>query len=329
MTTKTRKDSMAKVTWNGEWHPFAERFPMLNEQELRDMAESIKETGQLHACVMNPDGLGLDGRNRVAACKIAGVEPTWTVNGGNPMSIIIAANVHHRFLSTSQRAMAVAVELAERGMRVDAPKGGRRWKRGSVPDAPDDISRSTSTGWQQAIHRAGTVLDWLPDLADSVLSGALALDSAFSQAKDARDIETANAEKLTRLPDDLAALVESGVREIDGALAEVRDRETVTEIDKLRNADGAPAPTFADRAEDGSISWSEAATLAEQWQRERAESMDRDRARLLAANSAWGIVQHIARQPDHPYVTEILDGLGEADREALDGILADLKGAVQ
>lgn len=320
MTTKTRKDSMAKVTWNGEWHPFAERFPMLSEQELRDMAESIKETGQLHACVMNPDGLGLDGRNRVAACRIAGVEPEWTVNAGNPMSIIIAANVHHRFLSTGQRAMAVAVELADKGMRQNG-----RWKRGSIPEAPDSMGSHNT--WLQAVSNAGVILDWLPHLADDVLAGSLALDSAFTQAKDKRDVETANAEKLSHLPDDLAALVESGVRDVDGALAEVRDRETVAQIDEVRNADGAPAPTFADRAEDGSISWSEAATLAQQWQEERTEAIRRNQDRLRQVISGWSAVRTVADSPENPYVKAIVDGLGDRDQEDLHLILKQITGA--
>jgi hypothetical protein len=321
MSTKTRKDSMAEVTWNGEWHPFAERFPMLSERELRDMAESIKETGQLHACVMNPDGLGLDGRNRVAACRIAGVEPAWVVNGGNPMSIIIAANVHHRFLSTGQRAMAVAVELVDKGLRQ---KG--RWKRGSIPDAPPDSMGSHNT-WLQAVSNAGVVLDWLPDLADEVLGGDVALDAAFTRAKDKRDIETANAEKLTRLPDDLAALVDSGVRDIDGALAEVRDRETVARIDKARNADGAPAPTFGDRAEEGSITWNEAATLARQWQEERTEAIFRNQDRLRQVISGWSAVQTVVASPENPYVQAIVDGLGERDQEELDLIIKQIAGA--
>jgi hypothetical protein len=309
---------VSDIEWSGKWHPFAERFPMLSEQELRDMAESIKETGQLNACVMNPNGLGLDGRNRVAACRIAGVEPAWTVNGGNPMGIIIAANVHHRFLSTGQRAMAVAVELADKGLRQNG-----RWKRGSVPDAPDSMGSHNT--WLQAVSNAGVVLDWVPGLADEILGGGLALDAAFTRAKDQRDIQTANAEKLTRLPEDLAALVESGVRDIDGALDEVRDRETVARIDKIRNADGAPAPSFADRAEDGSITWDEAATLARQWGQERTESINRDRGRLESITAGWGALRTIADAPESPYATDVLDSLGERDREAVADIIKQIR----
>lgn len=315
---------MSTITWTGQWHPFAERFPMLSEQELREMAESIKETGQLNPCVMNPDGLGLDGRNRIAACRIAGVEPVWTVNAGNPMSIIIAANVHHRFLSTGQRAMAVAVDLDDKGMRISGPTG-RRWKRGSVP-SPEDIGGSSNiSAWQAAMKQAGIVLDWLPDLADEVLAGSLALDAAYIRAKDKRDIETSNAEKFGHLPPDLAALVESGVRGLDDALAEAEARITVRNIDRVRDRDGAPAPSFTQRAEEGQISWTEAATLAEQWQQERGESIERDRARIHAITAGWGAVRSVSDAPDSPYVTDLLATLGERDREVLDDIVKQIR----
>jgi hypothetical protein len=296
---------------------------MLSEQELRDMAESIRETGQLNPCVMMPDGLGLDGRNRVAACRIAGVQPRWVVNDGNPMSVIIAANVHHRFLSTGQRAMAVAVDLCDKGMRVDGPNG-RRWKRGSVPE-PSDITESRNT-WKDVMMCAGTVLDWLPDLADQVLAGTLALDAAYTQAKDKRDVESSRAGKLAKLPDDLRALVDANVRDIDDALIEAHDRRTVIEIDEKRAAEGAPPPTFTELIADGNLSWAEARKLAEEWVRERRESLARDRDRVVKVTDGWAVIQDIAANPAKPYVTALLEDLSQTRRDALQKIINQLNG---
>lgn len=310
---------MSNVQWSGKWHPFAERFPMLSEQELRDMAESIRETGQLHDCVMDPDGLGLDGRNRVAACRIAGIEPRWTVNDGNPHAVIIAANVHHRFLSTGQRAMAVAVELREKGLRQNG-----RWKRGSVPDAPDNIG--SDINWVNRVANAGIVLDWLPEMANRVMAGETALDAAYQRASGKQKTEQARAEKMARLPTDLAALVESGVREIDDALEETKARSTVAQIDKTRDLDGAPPPSFAQRAETGSLSWQEAATLAEEWLQERSDSIERERERIRAVvTGGWTALVQIARDPEHPYAVDILDGLNDQTRDAARKIITQVK----
>lgn len=318
-----------KPTWNGQWHPFAERFPMLSEQELRDMAASIAETGQLHPCVMNSEGLGLDGRNRVAACRIAGVEPTWTANDGNPMSIIIAANVHHRFLSTGQRAMAVAVELAEKGMRQE----NGRWKKGSVPDAPDNVTSNNIGAWQQAMKRAGTIWDVSSDLVDAVLSGETELGTAYDDAKkekERREGEEAETEDRRRradaLPSDLAALVDNDVRDLEDAEKEAEARKVVTEIDAIRNGDGAPPPTFADRVQDGTLAWPEAQTLAEEWKQEREASIGRltDSLRAIADNY-WPGVPDLAAHPDHPYYQAALTGLDSSRQEKIRKIIEQLK----
>lgn len=309
---------MDSPVWTGEWHPFADRFPMLGEDELRDLAESIKEAGQLHACVMTPEGLGLDGRNRVAACQIAGVEPTWTVSTAPPAAVIVAANVRHRHLTLAQRAMATAMELVESGKRTNG-----RFKRGSVPEVPDKTG--SRSNWMWVIQQAGLVLDWRPELGDEVLLGALALDAAYGEARDERDRQTVRAEKLEQLPPDLAALVEAGARDLDEALIETEHRGSVRDADAVRNADGAPPPSFADRAGSGSVTWAEAATLAQRWLRERDEALERDCRRLRGVASGWGSVKSIVTNPDSPYVKELFDRLGAADTEAIASIIERLK----
>ncbi|MEU6363884.1 ParB N-terminal domain-containing protein [Streptomyces albidoflavus] len=59
-------------------HPVADIFPMLTPDELLDLAESIKTEGQRKEIVLDTDGTILDGRNRLAACQIAGIEPRFT-----------------------------------------------------------------------------------------------------------------------------------------------------------------------------------------------------------------------------------------------------------
>ena len=61
------------------------------------------------------------GRNRRAACKMAGVEPTIRyTDSEDPTKFVLSANIHYRYLSAGQRAM-VAAQLADmrQGARTD------------------------------------------------------------------------------------------------------------------------------------------------------------------------------------------------------------------
>ena len=58
-------------------HPVAALFPMLADDEIEELAADIKARGLLQPIVLDAEGRVLDGRNRLAACEIAGVEPTF------------------------------------------------------------------------------------------------------------------------------------------------------------------------------------------------------------------------------------------------------------
>ena len=91
-------------------HPAAEIFPMLSDEELDSLAVDIKTHGLRHPLVMHDREL-LDGRNRLAACKIAGVAPSFVeYEGDSPVSFVISVNIKRRQLDASQRA-CVAVEI--------------------------------------------------------------------------------------------------------------------------------------------------------------------------------------------------------------------------
>jgi len=91
-------------------HPVAELFPMLSDSDLREMADSIAQDGQLNPCVRQ-DGVLIDGRNRLAACKLAGVEPRFTeYKGDSPVSFIIGVNLARRHMDKGQK-IALAIEI--------------------------------------------------------------------------------------------------------------------------------------------------------------------------------------------------------------------------
>lgn len=101
-------------------HPLAELFPMLADAEIRELADDIVTYGQRTPIVVL-DGKVLDGRNRLAACRFADVEPSFDLyEGDDPLGFVLSHNLHRRHLTTSQRAM-VAAKLAtmRRGARTD------------------------------------------------------------------------------------------------------------------------------------------------------------------------------------------------------------------
>ena len=57
-----------------KYHELCESLPMMSDEDLKDLAEDIKLNG-LRFPINRWKGLIIDGRNRLAACQLAGVKP--------------------------------------------------------------------------------------------------------------------------------------------------------------------------------------------------------------------------------------------------------------
>lgn len=225
-------------------HPYADKFPMLSDPELDELAESIRAVGLLHPIVVTTDGLILDGRNRLEACNRAEVEADVEVYDGDDYAeFVIASNVARRNMSTGARAMSTALVLDADGRRENG-----RWKRGSV-----DIGESanTATDWRHRLKECGIVLDHCPALAQQVVTGDLALDAAYRQALDARDAERRKLEQAERIA------------------AEEADAKKFVE---------ANAPDLAAQVGDVFESYAEAQAVWEKRNREEAAALAREKA---------------------------------------------------
>ena len=93
------------------YHPACLLFPKLTGPALDELAADIKDQGLIEPIVLL-DGQVLDGKNRLAACKIAGVKPRFVQwdGDGSPIEWVISVNLIRRHLTTSQRA-AIAHDL--------------------------------------------------------------------------------------------------------------------------------------------------------------------------------------------------------------------------
>lgn len=197
---------MTELPWPA--HPAAELFPMLNDEELAELADNIRDHGLNQPVWLYDDPVQgvclLDGRNRARACAMVGARvETRFYRGDDPIGFSISENMHRRHLTTGQRADVALRSLplyeaeAERrkmaGTRTDLPENQRQRDapnpvadrpQGSVPDqqkrAPLSRDRAAKTAGTsgRAVARMKRVAEQAPDLAAKVRSGAISLDRA-------------------------------------------------------------------------------------------------------------------------------------------------------
>jgi len=84
-------------------HPLAATFPLIEGPEFDALVASIREHGQKEPIAMSPDGVLLDGRNRLRACRELGIAPRIKIVEGDPEAYILATNMTRRHMSTDQR----------------------------------------------------------------------------------------------------------------------------------------------------------------------------------------------------------------------------------
>ncbi|MEU9069935.1 MULTISPECIES: ParB/RepB/Spo0J family partition protein [Streptomyces] len=190
---------------------------MLDEDELRALADDIHDLGQLQPIVLDSTGRILDGRNRLRACELAEVEPEYvTYSGDNPSAYTLSVNLRRRSLSKGQAAMiaAKACSVSEHDLRSETERSAR-----SVSE-----QAGVSLG---RIGQANIVLRYTPDLVDSVIAGAMGIDEAYQTARDKKAQADSAEAQLARLRDEdpaLASRVADGELTLQGAWAERRAR---------------------------------------------------------------------------------------------------------
>lgn len=211
-------------------HPWAARFPMRSDEELAAMAESIKANGLRMPVVIGMASLSpdseptlclIDGRNRLAASKIAGVSPTYIQLDSEDQDAYIAdVNLERRDLTKGQKAMLLAERYPEGG------KGGRGQKENL------SVSKEFSAA---RLGQARTVKRFCPELVELVIAGQMGLDEAYREAnmkRAAAEVAQENARgeqkrfaSLRRRYPDLADLVEEERMTLRDAEAAARDRQ--------------------------------------------------------------------------------------------------------
>jgi ParB-like chromosome segregation protein Spo0J len=207
-------------------HELADLFPMMPESEIADMAKDIKANGQRNPIVIH-EGKILDGRNRYAACVMAGIDPIEVpFKGKDALSYVLSTNLHRRHLSTSQRAM-VAANIANLNL---GDKSSKSIDLDSVTQAhaADKLNVSLAS-----VQRAKAIQEANPDLAKEVESGKKTLNAAKKemQAKEEEmpfdpdiDVAKLNKEsfKKSKIEDDFGAEIPKALHELWGKREQVK-----------------------------------------------------------------------------------------------------------
>jgi ParB-like chromosome segregation protein Spo0J len=214
-------------------HPVADLFPMLPDDELAELAESIEARGLDHPIVLDPEGRVLDGRNRLKACEIAGVEPRFeTYDGDDGDDYALRNGINRRHQTTGSLAM-----IAAKAARMN----GKRQK-----DVAQDHGISNLR-----ISDATVVLDWCDaTTVNSVITGDTPLSKAVETArrlkKEDADREAKKASLRSGAPD-LLARVSEGM-DLDEAMAALKARQDKAAAEERDRAAKLSAQQAAERA---------------------------------------------------------------------------------
>lgn len=186
-------------------HPAAELFPMLPDDELSALAEDIKLHGLREPVTLIAGGAGelavLDGRNRLAACELAGIEPvTALYEGDDPIGFVVSANARRRHLTTGQLAL-VALEVERMYAKEAKQRQGTRTdlaRANIVADLPQAMGKQAPRARElagkvvgvsgRAVQQAKRIVAEAPDLGEKVWAGTLAIDRAERIVRDRRAV---------------------------------------------------------------------------------------------------------------------------------------------
>ena len=207
-------------------HHAADIYPMIDTEEMQQLADDIEKNGQNHPIVVAEiDGemMLIDGRNRLAACSVAGIEPRWTEadisTDNQARAYILSENDSRRHMNSGQRAMA-------RAMITKPEKGGRGNKLSHNCDGLDSTTKNN-------VSRARKIIAFSGALAHEVLNGTRQLIPTYEEVKAElkKNGAEVNQKALDALPKELRDKVIDGELTLPGAIAENNEK---TRLDRVR-----------------------------------------------------------------------------------------------
>lgn len=119
-----------------KFHPLANCWPLMDDEDLDKLAGSIRANGQLFPIVLDSEHLILDGRNRYLACLRVGVPVMYDVWRGND----VLDRIKHANADRSQHSKSViAASVALMGEVIEAQRKAAKERQGARNDIPELI----------------------------------------------------------------------------------------------------------------------------------------------------------------------------------------------
>ena len=213
-------------------HPFADHLPLLSDQEMKDLAADIKQNGQ-RLPVIRCNGLIIDGRNRLKACEIAGVEPNIRdredvlKTDADVARFIISINLSRRHVLPAERA-AMAVELLDAIKKEDeraaAEKVKAKESKGDKKEGPAAKPRTKSeqvaeaaklTGSSKsAIYEASKIKQEDPKKFEEIKKGEKSLTQAKKEIEAGSPPKPPNPEKNRKKAEGIVKKCRDDLREV-------------------------------------------------------------------------------------------------------------------
>lgn len=189
-------------------HPAAMAMPSMPDDELRELADDIKANGLLVPIELYR-GKVIDGRHRLKACELAGVEPEFVevdLDGQTPAQYVWSLNGTRRHLTPSQKACVAVELLPEIEKAAKERQGARNDIVEKVPQCEKQRSRDEAAKMvgvnSRYVSDAKKIKEESPKTFDRIKSGELKVTQAKQEVKreTKRKELAAKAEELKQAP---------------------------------------------------------------------------------------------------------------------------------
>ena len=181
------------LTGDFELGDLALAFPETSHEDMVALANDIEATGLLEEITLawpkEPGGPPevVDGKRRLRACKMAGVEPTCRLlrRDIDPRRYVWSKNGERRDLTPSQRAIAFALLFPKRGPGRPPATGDNCRNSDNFPGPTQGQGAKARAVSRDLINGAYKVVDpnagVAPEIRDAVQAGTVSINDALSE----------------------------------------------------------------------------------------------------------------------------------------------------